>query len=101
MKFSTRKIHQQRPPVQFVLENVDPSVSYRLILFAVNAKGRSEPIIIDDLTFKSVTKIAGVSNVMNVVPINPVLAALMLTAAMLFAVVCIVFATIYRKHSNK
>lgn len=43
---------------------------------------------------------AGVSNVMNV-PVSPVLAALVLTAAILFAVVCIVLATIYRKHSQK
>jgi hypothetical protein len=42
----------------------------------------------------------GVSNVMNV-PVSPVLAALVLTAAILFAVVCIVLATIYRKHSHK
>ena len=44
--------------------------------------------------------IIGVSNVMNV-PVSPVLAALTLTAAILFAVVCIVLATIYRKHSHK
>lgn len=43
---------------------------------------------------------AGVSNVMNV-PVSPVLAALVLTAAILFAIVCIVLATIYRKHSHK
>lgn len=35
------------------------------------------------------------------VPVSPVLAALVLTAAILFAVVCIVLATIYRKHSQK
>lgn len=44
--------------------------------------------------------ISGVSNVMNV-PVSPVLAALVLTAAILFAIVCIVLATIYRKHSHK
>ena len=49
----------QRPPVSFVLDNVDSSSSYRLILFAVNAKGRSEPVIIDDITFKGVAKFTG------------------------------------------
>lgn len=44
--------------------------------------------------------VPGVSNVMNV-PVSPVLAALVLTAAILFAIVCIVLATIYRKHSHK
>ncbi|XP_070493801.1 neural cell adhesion molecule 2 [Chironomus tepperi] len=89
-----------RPPVSFVLDNLEATTSYRLILFAVNAKGRSEPVIIDDISFKGVAKFTGVSNVMNV-PVSPVLAALVLTAAILFAVVCIVLATIYRKHSHK
>lgn len=30
-----------------------------MILFAVNAKGRSEPAIIDDITFKGVAKFTG------------------------------------------
>jgi hypothetical protein len=42
-----------------VLDNVESSSSYRLILFAVNAKGRSEPVIIDDITFKGVAKFTG------------------------------------------
>lgn len=50
--------------------------------------------------FFSLSRLPGVSNVMNV-PVSPVLAALVLTAAILFAVVCIVLATIYRKHSHK
>uniref|UniRef100_A0A182N5E4 Uncharacterized protein n=1 Tax=Anopheles dirus TaxID=7168 RepID=A0A182N5E4_9DIPT len=35
------------------------------------------------------------------VPLSPVLAALTLTVAILFAVVCIVLATIYRRHASK
>jgi hypothetical protein len=42
-----------------VLDNVEASSSYRLILFAVNAKGRSEPVIIDDISFKGVAKFTG------------------------------------------
>ncbi|CRK88301.1 CLUMA_CG002080, isoform A [Clunio marinus] len=95
-----RNLTLYRPPVSFILDNVESSSSYRLILFAVNPKGRSEPVIIDDITFKGVAKFTGVSNVMNV-PVSPVLAALVLTAAILFAIVCIVLATIYRKHSHK
>lgn len=49
----------QRPPVSFVLDNVEATSSYRLILFAVNQKGRSEPVIIDDITFKGVAKFTG------------------------------------------
>jgi hypothetical protein len=49
----------QRPPISFVLDNLESSSSYRLILFAVNAKGRSEPVIIDDISFKGVVKFSG------------------------------------------
>lgn len=49
----------QRPPVSFYIENLEPGSSYRIILFAVNAKGRSEPTIIDDITFKGVAKYTG------------------------------------------
>lgn len=51
--------HLQRPPVTFYIDNLEPGNSYRIILFAVNAKGRSEPTIIDDITFKGVAKYTG------------------------------------------
>ena len=51
--------HQQHPPVQFFIDNLEPGSSYRIILFAANAKGRSEPVIIDDITFKGVAKYTG------------------------------------------
>lgn len=51
----------QRPPVSFYIDNLEPGNSYRMILFAVNAKGRSEPAIIDDITFKGVAKFTGMS----------------------------------------
>lgn len=49
----------QRAPVAFFIDNLEPGSSYRIILFAVNAKGRSEPTIIDDITFKGVAKYTG------------------------------------------
>lgn len=49
----------QRTPVSFYIDNLEPGNSYRIILFAVNAKGRSEPTVIDDITFKGVAKFTG------------------------------------------
>lgn len=46
-------------PVTFFIDNLDPLATYRMIIFAVNAKGRSEPIIIDDINFKGVAKYTG------------------------------------------
>lgn len=49
----------QKPPVSFFLDNLEPGTSYRLIMFAANAKGRSEPTVIDDISFKGVAKYTG------------------------------------------
>lgn len=58
-KHSNTIVHLQRPPVTFYVDNLEPGNSYRIILFAINAKGRSEPTIIDDITFKGVAKFTG------------------------------------------
>lgn len=52
-------IYLQKPPVSFFLDNLEPGTSYRLIMFAANAKGRSEPTVIDDISFKGVAKYTG------------------------------------------
>lgn len=43
------------------MDNLDPSGIYRMIIFAVNAKGRSEPILLDNINFKGVAKYIGES----------------------------------------
>ncbi|KAL9897612.1 sidestep IV transmembrane protein isoform 2-T23 [Glossina fuscipes fuscipes] len=87
-------------PVTFFIDNLDPTALYRMIIFAVNAKGRSEPIIIDDISFKGVAKFTGASNGLTV-PLSPFLAGLTLFCALLFAVSCIILAAIYRRFSNR
>ena len=49
----------QKPPVSFFIDNLEAGSSYRIILFSANAKGRSEPTIIDEITFKGVAKYTG------------------------------------------
>ncbi|XP_055382348.1 protein turtle homolog A [Condylostylus longicornis] len=96
-----RNLSLQRPPVNFYVENLEPGTSYRIILSAVNAKGRSDPTIIDDITFKGVAKYTGPSNGFMTVPLSPFLAGLTLFAALLFAIACIILAALYRRYSNK
>ncbi|KAG8228131.1 hypothetical protein J437_LFUL000133 [Ladona fulva] len=38
---------------------LEPGVSFQVVLYAVNAKGRSDPTIIDGVTFKGVAKYTG------------------------------------------
>lgn len=42
----------QNSPVSFFVDNLQAETSYRILLFAVNPKGRSEPTIIDGVIFK-------------------------------------------------
>lgn len=46
----------QKPPVSFYVEDLEPGNVYRVVLFSSNAKGRSEPIVLDDISFKGVAK---------------------------------------------
>lgn len=55
-----------------MLDNVEASSSYRLILFAVNAKGRSEPVIIDDISFKGVAKFTGTGEFFFFLPFSTI-----------------------------
>ncbi|XP_055848284.1 hemicentin-2 [Episyrphus balteatus] len=95
-----RNISLTRAPVSFFVDGLETGTSYRIILFAINAKGRSEPTIIDDITFKGVAKFTGPSNGLTV-PLSPFLAGLTLFAALLFAIACIILAALYRRYSNK
>lgn len=54
MNVSTTKT----PPV-FSAEGLETGSSYRVHLYAINAKGRSDPTIIDSITFKGVAKFTG------------------------------------------
>lgn len=48
------------PPV-FYVEGLEPGASYRIKLYAVNAKGKSDPTIIDPVTIKGVLQLQGES----------------------------------------
>ncbi|XP_023158582.1 protein turtle homolog A [Ceratitis capitata] len=95
-----RNLSLMHPPVSFLIENLDPTATYRMIIFAMNAKGRSEPTIIDDINFKGVAKFTGASNGLTV-PLSPFLAGLTLFCALLFAISCIALAAVYRRFSNR
>ncbi|XP_063231784.1 protein turtle homolog A-like [Bacillus rossius redtenbacheri] len=85
------------PPV-FDVFGTDPGASYRARLYAVNAKGRSEPVFIEPVTFKGVAKFLGPS---APAPASPVLVALLATAAALALLVCAVVAALCRRYRRR
>ena len=43
----------------FSVENMESGVEFRFVVYAVNGKGRSEPFILDGITFRGVAKYTG------------------------------------------
>ncbi|CAG9813037.1 unnamed protein product [Phaedon cochleariae] len=84
-----------RSPPTFTAVGLDGGASYRLALYAVNAKGMSDPTLIDPVTFKGVAKLQGTTAAM---PVSPLLMALLATAALLATGVCLVLAALCRRH---
>lgn len=52
-------ITSYRLPPTFTARGLDEGTSYRILLYAVNAKGRSDPIVLEPVTFKGVAKLQG------------------------------------------
>lgn len=110
----------QSPPVSFLLDNLQEDTSYRILLFAVNPKGRSEPTVIDDVRLKGLVKYAGQSHYQlfyhwvtdtvshpqgsanNLeIELSPLLLAMAVSAAALFVFGCFVLVTLHRRHTDK
>lgn len=77
-----------------------PDTLYRILLFAVNPKGRSEPVVIDGITFKGVAKYTGTADGLDL-ELSPLMAALAVASSVLFVISCCVLLAMYRRHSNK
>lgn len=87
-----------RSPPVFAANGLDPGMSYRIMLYAVNAKGRSDPTVIDPVTFKGVAKLQGSTASM---PVSPLIMGLLGTAGILATGVCLVLAALCRRHYHR
>lgn len=112
----------QHPPVSFSLLNLESNLPYRIILFAVNRKGRSEPTIVD-VTLRGSAEFNGslyqnyifgfeIHIVLNFPPtgftsdylqfeISPLLAGLSVAATSLFVFICCVLVVLCRRQRNE
>ncbi|XP_043581853.1 hemicentin-2-like isoform X1 [Bombus pyrosoma] len=72
--------------------------SYRLFLYAINAKGRSEPAILEPVTLKGVAMYTTGNTDASM--LNPLLLGLAATATLLALAVAGILTALYRKHSN-
>ncbi|XP_076164768.1 neural cell adhesion molecule 2 [Ptiloglossa arizonensis] len=72
--------------------------SYRLFLYAINAKGRSEPAILEPVTLKGVAMYT--TGTTDESMVSPLLLGLAATATVLALAVAGILTALYRKHSN-
>ncbi|XP_029174221.1 hemicentin-2-like [Nylanderia fulva] len=72
--------------------------SYRLFLYAINAKGRSEPTILEPVTLKGVAMYTTGNTDASM--LNPLLLGLAAMATLLALAVAGILAALYRKHST-
>lgn len=63
-----RKNISQKSPVSFYVEDLEPGATYRIILYSANAKGRSEPIVLDEISFKGVAKYTSSKYIRALIP---------------------------------
>ncbi|XP_026318067.1 hemicentin-1 [Hyposmocoma kahamanoa] len=91
-------VSTNRTPPYFEVRGLPPGVSYRIDLYAVNAKGRSDVSTIETVTLKGQAKFTGESNTLGM---SPVLASIAAMSALLATAVCGVLAVLYRRHSTR
>ncbi|XP_033228472.1 neural cell adhesion molecule 2-like [Belonocnema kinseyi] len=82
----------------FEVAGLTTGKSYKLFLYAVNSKGRSEPTVLEPVTLKGVAmyKTGGT----NASLLSPLLLGLAATATLLALAVAVFLAALYRKHSS-
>ncbi|KOB63270.1 Sidestep protein [Operophtera brumata] len=82
----------------FEVSNLDSHSSYTLILYAANAKGRSEEVALYTVGIRSPDKYTGMSTSL---PLSPWLTAIVAAVGALCAALCAVLAALYRRHASR
>lgn len=47
----------------FLLDNLEPDITFKIVVFAVNAKGRSHGVVLEEVTFRDAEKRTGRSRI--------------------------------------
>ncbi|XP_060524523.1 nephrin [Cylas formicarius] len=71
----------------FFLENLEPDVTFRIVVFAVNSKGRSNGVVLEELTFRDAEKRTASDGDIGVSPILGVLIGAVLTVVVVIIIV--------------
>ncbi|CAH1637534.1 unnamed protein product [Spodoptera littoralis] len=91
-------VSTNKTPPYFEIHGLPPGVSYRIDLYAVNAKGRSDVSTIETVTLKGQAKFTGEGSALGM---SPVLASIAAMSALLATAVCGVLAVLYKRHAAR
>lgn len=81
-------VSSQRAPPSFEIEGLEPGASYRLNMYAVNGKGRSDPAAIETVVFKGQAKFVGEYRVQCVIALFESCAKLWRFADLSAGIIC-------------
>ncbi|CAG7819960.1 unnamed protein product [Allacma fusca] len=82
----------------FSVENMEPGVEFRFLIFAINSKGRSEPFILDGITFNGVAKFTGPTQPAEV---NPLFAILVGCSVVLIIFLVVLIVAVWKRARRK
>ncbi|XP_018560909.1 neural cell adhesion molecule 2 [Anoplophora glabripennis] len=81
----------------FFLDNLEPDVTFRIVVFAVNSKGRSHGVVLEEVTFRDAEKRTAQDGDL---PFSPVLGILIGAALTIIIVIVLVIIRVRRAQSQ-
>ncbi|XP_021945130.1 nephrin isoform X2 [Folsomia candida] len=83
----------------FSVDGMEPGVVFRFIIYSVNDKGRSEPFILDGITFRGYSKLTGPTA--DAAEINPLFAVLVGCTLVLVVVLSVAIIAVWKRSRRK
>ncbi|XP_017771245.1 PREDICTED: nephrin [Nicrophorus vespilloides] len=74
----------------FFLDNLEPDVTFRIVVFAANAKGRSNGVVLEEVTFKDAEKRTASDGELPISPIIGIIIGTALTIIVMMLVIIVV-----------
>ncbi|XP_068081758.1 neural cell adhesion molecule 2 [Anabrus simplex] len=81
----------------FLLANLEPDVTFRIVVFAVNSKGRSAGVVLEEVTFRDAEKRTASDGDL---PISPILGMVVGAALTLLSIVLLVVVKVRRSRAR-
>uniref|UniRef100_A0A8D8SKZ5 Protein turtle homolog A n=2 Tax=Cacopsylla melanoneura TaxID=428564 RepID=A0A8D8SKZ5_9HEMI len=89
-----------RSPPIFQVFGIDTSATYQVKLYAINAKGASDPVVFDQIYFRGITSTYNIKPPLAKLSISSVALGLVITVIALLVMVCLTLVSLHRRNSG-